>query len=417
MIRWLAPLVRIRRRWLLLALILLLPLGWWLNGALGGEQEVKWAEVKRGDLVLAVEVDGTLRAVLSSKFGPPQIKYFWEYKIAHMAPEGEEVTAGTPLLAFDTSELEQLLETQQAESDEARKQIERTEKNLDVVRRQDRLRLQEAQARLRKARLVMERSGELSSAQELEIARLDLGLAEKEVLYLEQRLETSARSAEAQLAVLKNQRDEADQRVQEITDAIGQMRITAPSDGTVIYATGWRGEKKKVGDTCRANDNVLELPDLNKMMAEGQVDEADAGKLAEGQRVTFRLDAHPDHEFAGQVASIWKTVRRKTWRNPLKVAKLEIELDETDTRRMRPGMRFRGKLETERIAGALLVPVDAVFLGAEGPLVYRGSLLGHEAVEVELGRRNEDYVEVLEGLEEGDAVSLVDLAERERRKA
>jgi HlyD family secretion protein len=417
MIRWLAPLARIRRRWLLLALVLLVPAGYWINSAITGEQEVQWTEVERDDLVLSVEVDGTLRAVESSKFGPPQIKYFWEYKIAHLAPEGEEVTKGTPLVAFDTSELEQLLETQQAESDQARKQIERTEKNLDVVKRQDRLRLEEARARLRKAQLKVERPGELSSAQELQIARLDLGLAGNEVAYLEQRLETSERSAEAQLAVLKNQRDEADQRVAEINDAIGQMRIAAPRDGTVIYVTGWRGEKKKVGDTCRANESVLELPDLNKMMAEGQVDEADAGKLAEGQRVTFRLDAHPDQEFSGNVASIWKTVRRKTWRNPLKVAKLEIELDETDTRRMRPGMRFRGKLETERISDALLVPVDAVFLGPEGPLVYRSSLLGHEAVEVKLGRRNEDHVEVLEGLAEGDSVSLVDLAERERRKS
>lgn len=416
MMRWPARLARIRRRWLLLALLLLLPLGWWINGLLAGEEEVKWVDVRRDDLVLSVEVDGVLRAVESSKFGPPQLRYFWEYKIANMAPEGEEVTAGTPLLAFDTSELEKLLETQQAESEEARKQIERTEKNLDVVRRQDRLRLEEARARLRKAQLKVQRPGELSSAQELEIARLDLELAEKEVAHLEQRLETSQRSAEAQLAVLKNQRDEADQRVKELNDAIAQMRIAAPRDGTVIYVTGWRGEKKKVGDTCRANESVLELPDLNKMMAEGEVDEADAGKLADGQRVTFRLDAHPDRQFSGHVASIWKTVQRKTWRNPLKVARLEIELDETDTRRMRPGMRFRGKIETERIPGALLVPVDAVFLGPEGPLVYRGSLLGHEAVEVELGRRNEDYVEVLGGLAEGDSVSLVDLAERERRK-
>ncbi len=139
MIRWLAPLARIRRRWLLLALVLLVPAGYWINSAITGEQEVQWTEVERDDLVLSVEVDGTLRAVESSKFGPPQIKYFWEYKIAHLAPEGEEVTKGTPLVAFDTSELEQLLETQQAESDQARKQIERTEKNLDVVKRQDRL--------------------------------------------------------------------------------------------------------------------------------------------------------------------------------------------------------------------------------------------------------------------------------------
>ena len=214
----------------------------------------------------------------------------------------------------------------------------------------------------------------------------------------------------------RNQRDRAEERVTDITAALGLMTVKSPRAGTVIHETGWRGEKKKVGDTCQGNESVLELPNLNRMMAEGEDDEADAGKLAEGQRVTLRLDAHPDLEFTGHVASIWKTVRRKTWRNPLKVAKLEIDLEETDTRRMRPGMRYRGKLETERIADALLVPVDAVFLGPEGPLVYRGSLLGHEAVSVELGRRNEDFVEVLQGLEEGDSVSLIDLAERERRK-
>lgn len=409
--------ITLRKRWLLPALIVLLAAGWWLYGALAGEEEVRWIEIKRGDLVLTAEVNGTLRAVESSGLGPPSLRWYWEYKIAHMAPEGEEVKKGEPVLAFDTSDIEQRLETQQAESEEARKQIEKTEKNLDVVRRGDRLRLEEARARLRKARLKVDRPGELHSAQELQTARLDLELADREVAYLEQRLESSRRSAEAQLAVLHNQRQNADQRVKEITDAISDMRLAAPRDGTVIYSTGWRGEKKKVGDTCWQNEEVLELPDLRAMMAEGEVDEADSGKLAEGQRVTLQLDAHPDLEFTGLVGSIWKTVRRKTWRNPLKVARLEIDLDETDTRRMRPGMRFRGKLETERVEDALLLPVDAVFLGEHGPLVYRGGLFGHEAVRVKLGRRNEDYVEVLEGLEEGDSVSLVELDNAKRREA
>jgi multidrug efflux pump subunit AcrA (membrane-fusion protein) len=411
------PWLRGRRgRLVLLLLVPVVLLGWWAVGGTEGEEGARWVEAEREDLVISVELEGTLRAVETSVISPPQVRDQWEFKIAFMAPEGQTVEKGMPVLGFDTSDLQQRLIRKQAESDEARKQIEKTEKNLTMVRRQDELRLAEAQARLRKARLKVELPEELLQGRELAMTKLDLELAEKEVVYLQRRLERSAESAEAQLAALRTQRDRADRRVEEITRAIEEMTRKAPRAGTVIYTEGWRGEKKAVGETCWRSESVMELPDLSEMMGKGTVDEADAGKLAEGQRVTLRLDAHPDVEFTGSVRSIWKTVQRKSWRSPVKVARLEIELDETDSRRMRPGMRFRGKVETERVAGALTVPVDAIFLEPDGPVVYRRTLLGHERAQVELGRRNEDRVEVLSGLEEGDAVSLVELGDEERSR-
>jgi multidrug efflux pump subunit AcrA (membrane-fusion protein) len=83
---------------------------------------------------------------------------------------------------------------------------------------------------------------------------------------------------------------------------------------------------------------------------------------------------------------------------------------------MRPGMRFRGQVETDRVADALVVDADAVFLKAEGPVVYRKTWLGHEKVPVELGRRNDKRVEVLSGLTEADMISAVDL-DRERAES
>ena len=85
--------------------------------------------------------------------------------------------------------------------------------------------------------------------------------------------------------------------------------------------------------------------------------------------------------------------------------RLELHFDETDVRRMRPGMRFRGTIETERITATLMIPSHAVFPSPEGPVVYRRTLLGHEDVTVTLGRRNATMVEVLEGLEAGDVVA------------
>ena len=92
----------------LVATILLL-VGWWAVGALRGGESGSWVRVERDDLVLGVEVTGTLKAVDTSSIGPPQIPWIWEYKISMLAPEGDDVENGQPVLGFDTSELQRRL--------------------------------------------------------------------------------------------------------------------------------------------------------------------------------------------------------------------------------------------------------------------------------------------------------------------
>ena len=393
------------RRWIAAAAGVLLLGGWWVVEAMQRDAAAETVAVVRDDLVLSVEVNGTLSAVESIMIGAPTLPRYWNYKISHMAPEGEPVSAGTPVLSFDTTELQRRLLRRQADADEAVKQIDKTAKDLELQRRQDELRIAEAAARRRKAQLVVDRPGDLSSAQELAAARLDLRLADRELEYLSSRLDASRRSAEAALAALADQRDRAQSEVDEVRKAIEQMARLAPRDGTVIYATDWNDAKKSVGDSCWRGETVMELPDLGRMRADGEVDEENAGKVRSGHAVSLRLDAHPDLRFSGRVASIGRSVGRRTWSNPLKVARLEIELAETDTLRMRPGMRFRGEVETERVDDALLVPVEAVFPRERGPVVYREGWLGVEPVTVELGRRNQRWVEVLDGLAEGDRLA------------
>lgn len=388
----------------MLALLLVLG-GWWSLRAMNGGTE-DWHAVSRGDLVLSVELTGTLQAVETSLIGPPQLGEVWQFKIARMAQEGTEVKAGTPVLVFDTSELDQRLLQQMAEAEQAAKEIEKFETEEAIRRQGETMQRAEAHARLRRAKMKVDVPTELAKAGELAAARLDLELADKEVAYLEQKRTTSERSAEATLAGLRNQHARAERTVQDIREAIAEMVRKAPRDGTVIYLSNWQDDKKKVGDTCWRGERVMELPDLGRMKALGQVREASAGKVVEGQQAKFRLDAHPDQEIEGRVRSIWRTVQQESWRTPQKVMRVEIELAQTDTQRMRPGMRFRGTIETERIAGVLLLPADAIVLSPDGPLVYRRAWRGSDAVAVKLGRRNEDQVEVLEGLSEGDEVSL-----------
>ena len=390
-------------------------LGLWLAaGRAGASGTGDWAEVRHEDLVIGVPVAGTLSSVQSVRLGPPTVAEIWDYKISFMAPEGMQVRAGQPVLGFDTSELERQLLDKRAERDSAQKELEKKQTDLEIDRRDRQLELAEAEARQRKAQLKVDVPAELVASKELAKSREDLALAQREVAYLKNRLRLEAAGGSTETEALARKRDRAAVRVQEMEDAVKRMTVTAPRAGTVVYIATDEGEKKKVGDSCWRGQSVMEIPDLRSMQAEGDVDEADAGRVSVGQRVTFRLDAHPDDVFTGRVRSVGGSVQSRSERSPLKVVRLEIDLDRTDPQRMRPGMRFLGTIETESVPKALVAPLEAVFNRPDGPVVYRKTGWRSEEVHPVFGRRNDRLVEIKSGLKAGDMVSRRDLAQEGR---
>jgi multidrug resistance efflux pump len=374
-----------------------------------------WADAERGDLVLTVEVSGVLAAVNSSPIGPPQLADSWDFKIAMLAPEGSDVPAGAPVLGFDTTELDRKLLEKRAESESAGKRIEKKEKDAEIARKNDEMRLAEAVSRQKKAALELDVPPELVKSQQLKESRLNLEDANREIEFLNARFAALRHADDVALSALRALKAAADRRVGEIQASIEAMTVKAPRGGTVVYATNWRDEKKKVGDSAWRGERVLEIPDLSEMKGEGEIDESDAGRIAVGQTVRFKLEAHPDIEFTGKIASILSTVQRQSFRSPVKVVKILIAFDATDSRKMRPGMRFRGTVETGRIAHTLLVPADAVFPTASGPVAFRRSPVGYTRRPLVLGSRNETSVEVKAGLDAGDRVARRDLDADARR--
>ncbi len=361
---------------------------------------------ERGDLVIGVEVTGTLRAVDSSVLGPPQVRDVWQFKIAMMADEGTEVKTGQPVIAFDASELQQRLQTKLADLDSARTEVEKKKVDIAVTVANDRLALAEVEARLRKASLIADQPFGLRANNEIAKARLDLELAGLEVGLVKRRIDATRRAGDEELGVLEATLAQVESEVKQIQDGIGRMERTAPRDGIVIHVANWRNEKKKVGDSCWVAERVVEIPDLSRMEADGEVEEAEAGRIREGQAVSLHLDAHPDHEYRAVVESISRAVQEKSWRNPLKIVHLTLSLEETDPERMRPGMRVRGEVEVDRHHDVVLIPVEAVFRDKGLTVAYSRGMTGWRSVPLVLGDRNSDQVEVIAGLEPGDLVSL-----------
>jgi HlyD family secretion protein len=410
--------LRIRYLVPLAVLILFLFGGWTLRNKLAADRQGEWVRATRGDLVTGVEVTGTLAALESDSFGPPNVTDVWDFKIAMMAPEGTEVKQGRPVLMFDTSDLQRRLEEKSAEADEARKQIEKKRADLALRTKDERLKLAEAEARLRKAELKLQSPPDIVGLTERKQAELDFKLSKQEVDASRARIGALSRAADAEIRLLESKQTTAAGIVSQTQQAIAAMTTIAPRDGTIVYVTNWRGEKKKVGDTCWKQERVLEIPNLNKMKANGEVDEVDAGRVAPGQRVQLRLDAHPDEKFEGTIVTAGRTVQQKQQtRDPVKVLRVEIKLDRTDPAKMRPGMRFQGTVELGRVKQAILIPRSAVLVNDRGPYVYRRSTFSVEPVQLRLGREGDEQVEVLAGLAPNDRVLVQKNEEKEQEKS
>lgn len=387
------------------AIILFLFGGWTLRNKLAADRQGEWVAAKRGDLVTGFEVTGTLVSMSSESLGPPPLPDVWDFKISRLAREGTEVKQGEPVLAFDTTELQRRLEEKSAEADEARKQIEKERNDLAIQTKGERLRLAEAEATLRKSELKLEAPPDVTGINEHRQTVIEHAVAKREAAAVKARLSALERAATARISLLESRMREAQAVVDRTQDSIRQMNVVAPRAGTVVYITNWRGDKKKEGDNVWKAERVIEIPDLTRMKAEGEVDEVDAGRVSVGQRVTLRLDAHPDEEFQGTITTADQTVQRKKGtQDPLKVLRVEIKLDRTDPARMRPGMRFQGTIELGRVKNAVLIPREAIFLGDDGPYVHRRTSLGVDRVNVKLGGENDKSVQVLDGIGAGDRV-------------
>jgi multidrug efflux pump subunit AcrA (membrane-fusion protein) len=379
-----------------------------LTGCAIGSSDDRWVTVERGELVLGVDVSGQLASTESHPLGPPPVQQLWNFKIAFMPPEGGNVAKGMPVLAFDDQELRRQLEEYANEADSATKELTAHEAASRLRARDHELGVAEAEGAERKAELATETGVGLVASNEIKKARLDLELARTTTEMLRRKAEAQARQDRSERDRLTGVKRRAEERVAELQESIAMMRRPAPISGTLLYVVDWQGNKKKIGDNAWRAEKVVEVVSLEDMKADGDVDEMNASKVASGQRVSLRLEANSEIELSGVVAEIEEAVQRRSAEDPRKVVKLEITLDDQDKVELRPGMRFRGTVETERVSDVLVAPLVAVHATPEGAVVYRRSGAGTERVAVAIGRRSADRVEIIGGLSEGDRLAIVD---------
>ncbi len=219
------------------------------------------------------------------------------------------------------------------------------------------------------------------------------------------------KTAENLIRTFKNSMDQAKEslessqtRLTTTQDSYENYIITAPISGTVITKNTKAGDKISTGGGSAVTLAVIY--DLSELTFEMSVDELDVHSVAVGQSVEITADAFEGEMFSGKVTNISLA---SAYSNGVTNYPVTVTLDETKD--LLPGMNVDGNIILAHADDVLVIPVDALMRGNR---VYvkdtsvtesNGSVpAGFRSVEVETGLMNDDYVEILSGLSEGDEV-------------
>ncbi|MCX5838753.1 MAG: efflux RND transporter periplasmic adaptor subunit [Deltaproteobacteria bacterium] len=186
--------------------------------------------------------------------------------------------------------------------------------------------------------------------------------------------------------------------------------VRAPFPGIVVHYEMFRDNlkrKPRVGDTVWQNQPLLYLPDISAMIVHTQVREVDLHKISKGQNTTIQVDAYPDIRFAGTVTAIGvlATDNLEGGRGE-KYFQVTVAMSGEDVR-LRPGMTARVYIHTDAVKNVLTVPTYAVFNDGGQKVCYIHQGSGLIKRDVKVGRQNEDVIEIVSGLRNGDRISLI----------
>lgn len=407
----------------------------------GADSELS-AVVYRGAVTSRVTASGTLRPMRSLTYRSPIPGR--EAEIRDLAPEGSRVNEGDLIVRLDTTELERERDRTTQELEQARIELQLAEGESDdasaalkgVAEGEGALAVEEAKASLQSAERKVDRLRQefaqlkplldkgfitreelAKTGDQLEQAETELLLTRKRTAIAVQmthpREHQKATVLVAQKSSLllraRSRLQDMQVRLTLLGELIEACSIRANGAGLVVYEEylGANPRRKvRIGDRVYSTQGIVTIPEVNRMVVETSVSEAEVRRVQPGQTATVRVEAFPDLELTGTVSRVG-TLASSSINRPFdeKRFDLVINLDQTPTN-LRPEMTARADILVGAKDGVLLVPVTALFEQQGRSVAYVMGAAGVEARAVEAGESNDQVVEIVNGLREGERVSL-----------
>jgi HlyD family secretion protein len=268
--------------------------------------------------------------------------------------------------------------------------------------------------------LQQERSSNLT---DIEKARLGLEKAERDYKRAQQLLAGKLIAQElfddtkTAFDLAKNALERAQRDLAITEEHLTKTEVRAPFDCTILTRPVSIGQAVSGSGGFNSGTEVLSIADLNSMIINAQVNQADVPRLKSDQSVEVTVEAVPGLHVNGMVERISP---QATIKNNIKGFAARILLKNVDPR-VRPGMTANVKIPIASADNVTSVPLAAVFTeknpdtGIVERFVYIQQEDSFEKRNVKVGVSDYFYAEIQDGLKAGEVVSL-ELPKDEREK-
>jgi RND family efflux transporter MFP subunit len=351
-------------------------------GAAGRVEEtplpVKAVRVGRGDLVILLKSPGEAFTEKKALIKAEVSGVVKELK----AEEGKRVRAGEVLVVLD--ERSSRLRLEKAEAERLNRLSEMLLENQfgDKERKSpgsmtEELRLSNEEFEKAASRLAMGKIGraEFDKVRNAhEVLLIEAGMKKDEI----QAAAKGLTQAEIEVAIARME--------------IDRTKVRAPFDGIVT------GVKASIGESISPGQDLFTLVDIREIRVEARILESEIGRIKAGREADLRFAAYPGRVFRGKVRAVSPVVDPET-----KTCGAHIVLD-NPSGEIKPGMHAEVEIAAEVFRNRLLVPQEAVLVRGGRKLVF---VVGDGLAKwryIESGLENERFVEVLEGVKEGDEI-------------
>ena len=339
---------------------------------------VKTVTAGRGDLVIRLKSPGqafTEKKALIKAEVPGVVK---EVK----AEEGKRVRAGEVLVVLDDQSSRLRLEKAEAERLNRLSEMLLENQFGEPERKSpgsmtEEVRLSNEEFEKAASRLAM---GEIGRAEfnrtrnAREVLLIETGMKKDEV----QAAAKGLTQAEIEVAIARVELDKA--------------KVLAPFEGIVT------GVKISTGESVGPGQDLFTLVDIREIRVETRVLESEIGRIRTGREADLRFAAYPGRVFRGKVRAVSPMVDPET-----RTCGAHIALD-NPFGEIKPGMHAEVEIAAEVFRDRLLVPQEAVLVRGGRKLVFVVENGLAKWRYIEPGLENERFVEVLEGVKEGDEI-------------
>ncbi|SFW60257.1 efflux RND transporter periplasmic adaptor subunit [Selenomonas ruminantium] len=196
---------------------------------------------------------------------------------------------------------------------------------------------------------------------------------------------------------------------------MSEMTIVAPMSGVVVGQPQTAGTMAVQGNSSPTV--IMRIADMSSKQILAKVDETDIGNVKVGQSATFTVDSFNGKTFTARVSKISQTDTSNSWNvntssssssssSSASVIYYYVTLDVDDPENvLLPAMTARVEINTAEKNDALVVPLSTLKTDTHGSYVIVKNDDGtQENRYVSTGIYSDEYVEILEGLSEGEQV-------------